>query len=43
MYLGIYPAQAGHDYGAIATRNFRQVVVERDGQPAVLDRSEFKP
>jgi glucose-6-phosphate isomerase len=25
-YLGVYPAEAGHDYGAIATRNFRQVV-----------------
>ncbi|MEZ4638826.1 MAG: glucose-6-phosphate isomerase family protein [Caldilineaceae bacterium] len=27
VYLGIYPAQAGHDYGAIAERNFRHVVV----------------
>ncbi len=27
LYLGIYPAQAGHDYTAIAKDNFRQVVV----------------
>jgi glucose-6-phosphate isomerase len=43
LYLGIYPAAAGHDYGAIAERNFRQVVVEQDGSPIILDRSEFHP
>ena len=26
-YLGVYPAKAGHDYGAIAKNNFRCVVV----------------
>jgi glucose-6-phosphate isomerase len=40
-YLGVYPAKAGHDYGAIAARNFRCVVVERDGQPAMLDRKRL--
>jgi len=40
-YLGIYPANAGHDYGAIATRNFRQVVIAVDGQPILLDRDQF--
>ena len=38
VYLGIYPANAGHDYAAIAARNFRKIVVERDGRPALLDR-----
>ncbi len=38
VYLGIYPSNAGHDYGAIAERNFRKIVVERDGQPIMLDR-----
>lgn len=38
-YLGVYPARAGHDYGAIAQRNFRCVVVERDGRPALLPRA----
>lgn len=41
VYLGVYPAAAGHDYGAIATRNFRSVVVEVDGRPALLDRHEY--
>ena len=37
-YVGIYPATAGHDYGAITKRNFRCVVVERDGQPVMIER-----
>ena len=38
VYLGIYPSNAGHDYGAIAARNFRKVVVERDGKPMMINR-----
>jgi glucose-6-phosphate isomerase, archaeal len=41
VYLGIYPAAAGHDYGAIATRNFHKVLVAIDGRPVMLDRSDF--
>lgn len=37
-YLGVYPARAGHDYGAIARRNFRHVVLDRAGQPALVPR-----
>jgi glucose-6-phosphate isomerase, archaeal len=40
-YLGIYPAAAGHDYGSIATQNFRKVLVAVDGKPAFLERPEF--
>jgi len=32
-----YPGNAGHDYGAIERRGFRKLVVERDGQPTVID------
>ncbi len=39
-YLGVYPANAGHDYGVIARRNFRCLVVERDGQPVMVERKE---
>jgi glucose-6-phosphate isomerase, archaeal len=39
-YLGVYPAQAGHDYGSIAVKNFNKVVLEVNGQPALLDRQE---
>lgn len=37
-YLGVYPWNAGHDYGAIAERNFLKVVVDRDGTPTLEDR-----
>lgn len=40
-YVGVYPAAAGHDYGAIAKSNFRCVVVERDGRPALLERASL--
>jgi glucose-6-phosphate isomerase, archaeal len=40
-YLGVYPAKAGHDYSAIAKKNFRCIVVERDGKPAMIKRENF--
>ena len=40
-YMGIYPAEAGHDYGALATRNFSKVVVEQDDLPVLSDRQIF--
>ena len=43
VYLGVYPSAAGHDYGAIAERNFLKVVVECDGKPVLLDRKDFQP
>ena len=39
VYIGIYPARAGHDYGALAKNNFRHVVVKRDGKPRLLERA----
>jgi glucose-6-phosphate isomerase len=41
VYLGVYPADAGYDYGMVAERNFRKLVVERDGQPVLIERDEF--
>ena len=41
VYLGIYPARAGHDYQSIAERNFAQVAVEINGQPTVLLRHDW--
>jgi glucose-6-phosphate isomerase len=41
VYIGVYPAEAGHDYGEIAQRNFRSVIVERDGKPAVMNREQY--
>ncbi len=40
-YLGIYPARAGHDYGALVDRNFAQVVINVDGKPCVVQRKQF--
>jgi glucose-6-phosphate isomerase len=37
-YLGVYPAKAGHDYSTIGKTNFRCVVLERNGQPAMIER-----
>lgn len=37
-YLGIYPANAGHDYAAIAQNNFRKIVIAENGVPVVRDR-----
>jgi glucose-6-phosphate isomerase len=41
IYLGVYPANSGHDYDTVAQRNFRKVVIERNGQPALVGRAEF--
>lgn len=41
VYLGIYPANAGHDYGAIAAKNFRHVVVATATGPALVERSVY--
>lgn len=38
VYIGVYPSNAGHDYGAIAQKNFRKLVVERDGRAVLIDR-----
>ncbi len=40
VYIGVYPASAGHDYGSIAKQNFRKVLIERDGHPVLLDRTD---
>lgn len=41
VYWGVLSSAAGHDYDAVAKRNFRLVVVERDGAPAVMERNDF--
>jgi glucose-6-phosphate isomerase len=36
IFFGVYPADAGHNYGDIEKRGFAKVVVERDGRPTLL-------
>ena len=40
-YLGIYPWNAGHDYGAIAERNFLKILVDQEGHPTLCDRKDY--
>jgi glucose-6-phosphate isomerase len=40
--LFIYPAQAGHDYGAIERQGFRKLVVERDNRPHIVDNPRWR-
>jgi glucose-6-phosphate isomerase len=39
----VYPGDAGHDYGTIERQGFRKLVVERDGQPAIIDNPRWSP
>ncbi|HZG86610.1 glucose-6-phosphate isomerase [Paenibacillus sp.] len=32
----VFRADAGHDYGSIETKGFRNIVVERDGRPEII-------
>jgi glucose-6-phosphate isomerase len=41
VYLGIYAADAGHDYESLRTNNFTDAVIRRGGGPAVIARSEY--
>ncbi len=36
-----FRADAGHDYGSIETKGYRKLLVERDGQPAVIDNPNW--
>lgn len=39
----VYPGHAGHDYGTIETQGFRKLIVERDGEMAVVDNPRWQP
>jgi glucose-6-phosphate isomerase len=39
----IYPANAGHDYGSIATHGFSKLVVSHNGKPQVVDNPLWTP
>jgi glucose-6-phosphate isomerase len=41
VYLGVYSAKAGHDYTATAQRNFRKILIDRDGKPVLMDRAQL--
>lgn len=37
----VFRSDAGHDYGSIETRGFRKIVVEREGQPLIVDNPKW--
>jgi glucose-6-phosphate isomerase len=36
VFFGVYPADAGHNYGDIENRGFAKVLLEREGQPTLI-------
>jgi glucose-6-phosphate isomerase len=38
----VYPGHAGHDYGTIEQQGFRKLVVEQNGQPAIIDNPRWR-
>jgi glucose-6-phosphate isomerase, archaeal len=43
VFLACYPADAGYDYAAIAEKGFAQLLVERDGKPALVANPKWRP
>ncbi len=37
----VFQADAGHDYGTIETKGYRKLIVEKDGNPAVVDNPRW--
>jgi glucose-6-phosphate isomerase len=37
----VFRADAGHDYGTIETKGYRKLVVELDGQTAIIDNPKW--
>jgi glucose-6-phosphate isomerase, archaeal len=40
VFLAVYPGDAGHDYGTIETEGFPQVVLDREGDVAIVPREQ---
>ncbi len=38
----VFRADAGHDYGSIETKGYRKLLVEREGEPQVVDNPKWK-
>ncbi len=42
IFFGVYPGDAGHNYGTIEERGFAKLVVERNGKPALVDNPRYR-
>ena len=38
----VYPADAGHDYGTIEEKGYRKLLVDRGGEPTIVDNPRWK-
>ena len=38
----VFRADAGHNYGAIETKGYRKLLVDRDGVPTIIDNPKWK-
>ncbi|MCR4426444.1 MAG: glucose-6-phosphate isomerase [Firmicutes bacterium] len=43
IFIGVYPADAGHDYGTIEACGMMKLVLQRGGQTVVLDSQRASP
>lgn len=41
VFLSVFPADAGYDYGTIEREGFAQIVVEREGKPTLIPNPRF--
>jgi glucose-6-phosphate isomerase len=41
IFFGVYPADAGHNYGAIEERGFSKLLVESDGKPTFIPNPKY--
>jgi len=41
IMLFVYPAIAGHDYGTIERKSFREMVINQDGKTVILDNPRW--
>lgn len=41
VYIGVYPAHAGHDYASLTEQNFNQVIALIDNKPQMVLRSTY--
>ncbi|NPA48053.1 MAG: cupin domain-containing protein [Thermococci archaeon] len=42
VFLAVYPADAGHDYGSIREKGFAKLVVDEDGEVRLVDNPRWK-
>jgi aldehyde:ferredoxin oxidoreductase len=42
IFFGVYPGDAGHNYGTIEEEGFAKLVVEKNGKPAIVDNPRYR-